>query len=271
MDSLSPEKRVKVSLCFFLFIFVFGLHQTIDILASIHLIPEWLQLFAHAAIHVVFIGASIMLIKAEGSSFREHGFWLPNNSSRYFSISALLALVYILITLFLPGSIMDFEAFPAIPLPSVFLEIVSILLTSLATETVFRGYIQTNLTRVYGSFSAICISSLMFALYKFPLSWLPGLDTTSVLYNALSPFIASIFLGFLFQKAKTLACPVTFYAALLLLSSLTPLRANTTGIMTLFFEATAYIILTLLLHLILLKETETPQNEFLNVNSYEES
>lgn len=239
---------MQVRWCFLLFFFVFGLRQMMHVLVYVCLSPECLQRFIYIAIQIVYLGVVLQLIKHENSDFKDHGFWWPENLGKYVSVSVLLALVHVFITVFLPGNLVGFELLP--PVPQVSLEFMEILLASLASESVFRGYIQRNLTRAYGFLPALSVSSLMFSLYGLQFPLLPGFDLTFLFTNILSFFIAGIFLGFFFQKTRTLICPVTFYGALLLLYRFTLIKAVTTEYVSLFFDVFAYVSLILLVYVL---------------------
>ena len=249
--------RVRVSWCFLLFLFVFGLWQVMHVITHVFLPSDSIRHFIYLAIQIVFVSISILLIKREGSSFQEHGFWWPKNLGMYVSVSILLVLVYAFITVFLPGSFMGFELLPSVP--QVSLEILGALLTGLASESVFRGYIHSNLTRVYGFLPALCISSVMFSLHRLPLPSMFRLNPIFIFTETVSLFIAGIFLGLFFQRVRTLVCPVTFHVVLLL-HYLTPLKAATTGCVALFFEVIAYSFLIFLLYVLVeKKKLELPE------------
>jgi membrane protease YdiL (CAAX protease family) len=211
-------------------------------------------------IQIVFLSVVLLLIKKENSDFQGHGFWLPENFGEHISVGVLLALAYFFITVFLPGSFAGFELLP--PVPQASLEFIEILLTSLACESVFRGYIQRNLTRVYGFLPALGVSSFMFSLYGLPLPSLPSFGLTFLFTNIVSLFILGIFLGIVFQKTMTLVCPVTFYGVLLFTHRLTPLKATIGEYTLLFLGVIAYVFLTLLVYVLVRKKfLEGPKEE----------
>lgn len=127
------------------------------------------------------------------------------------------------------------------------------LLSGLASESVFRGYIQVNLTEQYGFPRAVCVTSAMYSFHRLPLLLLPTLNPTSVINETASLFMASMFLGFLFRQVKTLVSPVTFHV-FWLLSSLIPFKAATEGYASLLFGVFAYISLVPLLHLLVTQD-----------------
>jgi membrane protease YdiL (CAAX protease family) len=214
-------RKASVIKCFFLFILAFGLQQIVTAFSYISPSYEWLQYI----IFLMVICISILIIKAEGASFREYGFLMPEGVSRYFWASLFLAVFYVFVIIFLPGSVAGLEAFPPVSISlNLFLMTVSILLSSIAAETIFRGYIQTSLTNAYGFSKALIISSIMFTLYMLLMPFYVGVTSTTLFYNAISLFAESVFLCFLFKKTKTLLCPIIYSASVTLLYTFTPLK-----------------------------------------------
>jgi membrane protease YdiL (CAAX protease family) len=235
----------------------------LDVLKRIYLSPEWLQDFTHILAYITFTSVSLILIKANKSNFREYGFLIPEDPGGYLSISLILALVYVLITIFLPGNVGGFEAFPAFPATYVFAGAAESLLASVASESVFRGYIQTNLTKAYGFLQALLISSVMFALCSFSFLSYVGLDTAIVFSNSLFFLFQGIFLGVFFQRTGTLMCPITFYTAVSFMYYFTPLKPVATEPVNLLLKITAYIILSPLSHFLLVQRAKLKQsNQF---------
>lgn len=198
----------------------------------------------------------IQLIKHENSDFKNYGFWWPENFGKHLSVSALLVIVHFFIIVFLPGSFMGFELLP--PVSQASLQFVEILLTSIASESIFRGYIQGNLTRIYGFLPALGITSFMFSLYGLQLPSLLSFDLTFLLVDIISLFTMGVFLGFFFQKTMTLICPVTFHGTLLLSLRFTLLGPNTTMYLALFFDVTAYVFLIILVYVLTKKKFWEP-------------
>jgi len=219
-----------------------------QVLVYVYLPPQWLQRTVYLVIQIIFLGAILFLIRKDNFNFREHGFWLPEKLGKYLSVSVLLALAHYYITVFLPGSFARFELLP--PVPQASLEFMQILLTSIASESVFRGYIQRNLMREYRFLPALSVNSFMFSLYGLSLSPLPSFSLTSLFVNIVSLFILGIFLGIFFHKAGTLVCPMMFYGVLLFTHSFTPLKAIITEYTLLFFDVTAYAFLILLVYVL---------------------
>jgi membrane protease YdiL (CAAX protease family) len=202
-------------------------------------------------VYIVFTSVSLILIKTSKSSFREYGFLIPEDFSGYVSTSLVLALFYILITIFLPGSFSGFEAFPSVSATHVLRGTIESLLASVASESVFRCCIQTTFKKTHGFLKALLVSSVMFALYNFQFLSYATLDTVIAFNNVLFFFFQGIFLGFFFQETSTLICPITFYTAVSFVYYYTPLKAVTSEFVHFSLKITAYIILNPFSHFLL--------------------
>jgi len=242
-------KKHAENRCFFLFFLVFGLWQIAHI--STLVFPS-IQYCMHQIICVLSIVIVVALIKKESSDFREYGFWLPQDPKKYVFLGIFLASVHMMITVFIPGTLQDFEVLPP-TLSEAPLQILTIILTVFASESIFRGYILRNFTKAYGLFKALFISSAMFSMYRFSLMSLFQSSLIDESKNLPPLFIMGIFLGILFCQTKNLVCPVTFYVSVLFLHCLTPLHPMISECYGLFFEIVAYVILLSLL-LIIVRE-----------------
>ena len=215
--------EAPIARCVVLFLLVFGLHQGVEFLINADPSLGWLRAPTFFTIALV----AILFVKAEGSGFREHGFLIPCGAKRLLTISLFLAVLFVLMTLFVPGAMSMFEAVPgALWSWELLFAGGSILLASVAAETVFRGYVQTNLTDAYGFSIALITVSVMFTLYMLPITLYSALDLTEFLRQALPLFTASVFLCFLFKEARTLLCPIAFAATVTILITFTPLEAT---------------------------------------------
>lgn len=245
--------KVPVIKCFFLFILTFGLQQIRSAFSYISPSAEWLQ----SIIFLVATCIPILIIKTEGASFREYGFLIPEGISRYFWASLFLAFFYVCTIIFLPGSVVGLEASPPVSISlSFFLTTASILLSSVAAETVFRGYIQTSLTNAYGFAQALIISSIMFTLYMLPMPLYVEVGSTMFFHTAPSLFAESIFLGIFFKKTKTLICSITYSTSATFLYTFTPLKPITSEYAILILVI-PYIFFVLIMQFFRVKRVET--------------
>lgn len=215
--------------------------------------PNKVKDVASLIVNIICVGAFTVLVKKEGLGFREHGLYWPKSYEKHVFTAMILAFVHFSVTVFLPGAFIGFEALPATPFSNVPLEITATLLTAFAGESIFRGYIQRNLTEAYGFYPALFISSFLFSLHAFPLPLIGSFHLISELSTAMSLFLMGAFLGFFFQRTMNLVGPVTFYMVALLLRGLTPLAAMKTEY-ELLFEATACVLLIILLRILVVEE-----------------
>lgn len=230
--------RVEVILCILLFLLVFGFWQ---VYRFIVLPSRGLLDFAYIVIQIACLGAFTLFVKVDKSTYREHGFRRPEDSIMQVSLSLSVVIIYFFITFSLPSLLMHVRVYTwkPVPLSQAFVEFVKALLTGLASEAVFRGYIQKNLTRTYKFLPALYISSLLFSIHNLNIRKLP-LDY--ILRNTVSLFTQGVFLGFFFHRTDSLLGPVTFQTFLLFLYSITFIQPEISLHMKLFLELTTYIL-----------------------------
>jgi len=222
--------KTHVNRSFILFALALGLRQTSDFISNSNPTFGWvstLALFVIALIPFIFLTTG-------KSSFGRHGFVTPKGARRLLVMSLFLAVLYVLIIIFVAGGSSGFEALPAASLSwNLFFAGGSILLASIAAETIFRGYVQTELTNAYDFFTALIAVSAMFTLYTLPITLYFTSDSTTILGQLLPVFAESVFLCFLFAETKTLFCPIAFSATVTLLQTFTPLQAASSQYSTL--------------------------------------
>lgn len=249
---MSRHDLTKLSFLFF--VFVVSIRQ-ITLFATVTLFSEWIQHLIHVLTAILFTVTSILLVRATRNSFKEYGFSIPQDLKGGVIASLLLAVTYMLVTVFLPGSFSGFESLPPdspLNFGSYFL---NNLLIYLAIESVFRGYIQTNFTRIYGFSTALCASAIMSTVYNFSFLTYIRLDTTTILYT-LSLFLEGILLGFFFHSSKTLFCPILFGATASTLYLFTPLVVTAPDSTIILFKIIAYIVLVPLVQILVARRTK---------------
>jgi membrane protease YdiL (CAAX protease family) len=168
-------------------------------------------------------------MKSESQRYRDYGFVIPKGVNRYLALPIFFAISYVFVLVFLPGIFLtEFVAFPS---PSLSMEsllaTMTILLGAVASETIFRGYIQTNLSNEYGFLTALITSSIMSTLCLLLTPFYTEVDSTMLFQNAIMLFAESAFLSVLFRRTKTLLCPVTYSASAAFLYVFTPIKAVT--------------------------------------------
>lgn len=239
---------------FLLFLFVVGIRQLTAATATA-MFSESIRDLAYVLTNILFIAVSILLIKTTHGSFRDHGFWIPRDWRGSLAVTLFLALAYMLITVFLPGSFWGFESFPTGSLSYFSLDFLNNLLTYFAVESVFRGYIQRNLTKAHGFYNALFMSAVMSILYVFSIQTYAQLDITTIVYT-LSLFFEAVFLGFFFQRSRTLLCPIVFGAVASTLYRFTPLVVTAPQHTVLLFKVIAYVILVPSIYILLARKAE---------------
>jgi hypothetical protein len=159
---------------------------------------------------------------------------MPKRANRLFSVSLFLAFLYVLVVIFIPGSISGFEAAPGVPVSwGLLFSAGSIILAVFAAETLFRGYIQTELEKAFGSYVSISVVSVLFTLYMLPITVYFTADSIEVIRLALSFLAEGLFLCVFFRETKTLLCPIAFAATAKILMTITPLEPTAVGYTTL--------------------------------------
>jgi membrane protease YdiL (CAAX protease family) len=177
---------------------------------------------------------TVLVIRFADRGFGERGFLMPKRANRLFGVSLLLAFVYVFVVIFVPGSVSGFEAAPAVPVSwGLLFSAGSIILAVVAAEVVFRGYVQTGLEKVLGSYVSIAVVSVLFTLYMIPVTTYFTVDSTQVLRLALPLLAESLFLCFFFRETKTLMCTIAFAATARILEAITPLEPTASDYTTL--------------------------------------
>jgi len=243
--------------CFYLF--VLASWQMIDVLFYTFSFPEELQPTVYLIVQIAYIVILVSLIGKENSSFEGYGFLWPEETLKYVVVSLLLAVLYGFVIIFIPGIFAGYDIYPSAPSAEVLPVILLSLVASFTAETIFRGYIQSKLTKLSGFPRAVIATSVMFTLYM--LHFLP-FDFSRFPSEVLSLFTMGIFLGALFYRTKTLLCPIIFYFAASVLEFLIPVRTVGSEYSSLFLEcvalATSYLVLKVL---VLKKEHATLEDE----------
>lgn len=221
------------------FLVAFGLNQISTYLSSINPVLNWLPSLTFFIIAIVVF----LFVRFSSSSFKQYGFFLAKHSGRLLALSLLLAFLYVLIVLFIPGALSEFEALPTLPISwDTLFTIGSVLLATTATVAVFQGYIQTNITNAYGFSVAVVAVTAMFTLFSFPVTLYLALDPAILFRQILFLAAQSVFTCFFFMETQTLLTPMVFTAATALLEIFTPLQATATDYVTLF-SVMAYVLL----------------------------
>jgi len=129
------------------------------------------------------------------------------------------------------------------------------VISSLAYESVFRGYIFRNLVRHYGFFKSLYASAIMFglisAISKTSITSLFTMSTSSIVeflfMDVLTAFAAGLFLGYYFYKTGwSLLGPVIFQLGIAFFIWPSPFISSTSlWWMALTFQVIGYAVLIL--------------------------
>jgi membrane protease YdiL (CAAX protease family) len=252
------------------YLFVLASWQMINVLFYAFSFPEELQPTVYLTFQIAYIVTLVFLIGKENSDFEGHGFlWPEEEALKYLVVSLLLAVLYAFVIIIVPGIFAGYDVYPSVSSEEILPVILLSLVATVAAETIFRGYIQTKLTKLIGFPEALIATSVMFALYM--LNFLP-FDFSRFPFDILSFLIMGIFLGILFYKTKTLLCPIIFYFVALILELFIPARTVSSEYLNLFLECVALAISYLLLEVLVLnKKHATLEDEEMFLEEMETS
>jgi len=202
----------------------------------------------------ISLTAFVIFTKLTKSSFKKQGYKKPTyiKTSKCIFLSLSFVVIYLLIILAqgLFGSLGSLR----IPtsLYSLLFRIAIATIFSLASESIFRGYIFRNLARNYGFFTSLYASSLLFSLHKIPINDIINMTTDGIIiyiFTNIAPALAAgLFLGFFFYKIGwSLVGPLIFRMGFLLFFEPQPiLGASSPWWIALTFELMAFAALILI-------------------------
>jgi membrane protease YdiL (CAAX protease family) len=229
---------------------ILGSWQVINVLSPALSLSEQFLPFLYLTVQIIYIGILVSLIRRENSSFRTYGFVWPEETKKYVAAILLLVASYAFIASFLPGIFEGYNVFPTLSFTALFSLISSTLIATFASETIFRGYLQTKLTELAGFPRALVLTSIMFSLFE--LSFLP-FDPSHIIFNGLSLFILGLFLGILYYRTKTLLCPMIFYFVISILNPIMSVEAVAPEYSKFLLQLAAVALSSLLLVVLTLK------------------
>ena len=216
--STSVSKQLSIIASLTLFIISFALWVVYD-LVIVYIRPQTTSIYLlFLAIPATSLMIFILFTRLTNSTLRRQGYRKPTTTktAKCLLLSVIFNVIYILVYLF-PGlsrGSLNYKGISTDPL--VFSHrIASAILTSLATESIFRGYIFRNLVRNHGLFTSIYASSILFGLYQISIRDITGITLQNliiyVLTRILPAFAAGLFLCFFFYKTGwSILGPATF-------------------------------------------------------------
>jgi len=244
------SKQARLAASILLFLIVFGLWQVHDLIITHFSLPSWVISYGifYLIIWVLCLAAFALFVKLGKSSFGEHGFKKPINIGRCVSLS-IFSIVIFLIIITVPGFMFEFTS-PTIRLTValVVFNVANAVLASLATESIFRGYIFKNLLKNHGFFTSLYASSILFSLHQVSINNMLAMShdqLVTYIFTDIAPlFAAGLFLGYLFYKTQwSLLGPVIFRAGYLLYFFFPLVLATMPWWVNLTFIVSAYAIL----------------------------
>jgi len=216
--SVTPSKAFNIITSILLFIIAFTLWQVYDLI-MLHISPPITTIYLlYLAIPAISLATFFLFTKLAKSTLGKHGYKKPTTlkTSKCLLLSTIFILIYVLIYLFPAFSTGNFYYQGISTNPFIIMHrIASAILLSLATESIFRGYIFRNLLRNHGFFTSLYASSILFGLYQISLKDVIGASLDRIVIyaftNVLPSFAAGLFLSFFFYKIGwSLLGPATF-------------------------------------------------------------
>lgn len=256
--SAIPSKQFTIITSVLLFIIAFALWQIYDYI-MLHISPPILVIYLlFLAIPAISLAIFVLFTKLTKSTLRKQGYKKPTilKTSKCLLLSVIFILIYVFIYLF-PGISTGSLHYRGISTDPILFtnRIASAILISLATESIFRGYIFRNLVRNQGFFTSLYASSILFGLYQISIRDLTGITFEGmVIYiftRILPAFAAGLFLGFFFYKTGwSLLGPATFRMGFQYFLDPLPIISPASSPpwwMALTFETMFYVVLILII------------------------
>jgi len=247
-----PSKTIIIATSLILFFIALALEQVYDFIILNVSIPTWSYMALYLLIPCISLVAFSLFTKLTKSSFRKQGYKKPAgiNTTRCILLSLFFLIVYI--SIYLTQGF--FGTLGPLKIPSSPYSLLNSLAISIAygffSESVFRGYIFRNLTRYYGLFPSLYVSSILFSLYPISIADIATItaDPFIFIFTSIIPPIASgLFLAFFFYKIRwSLLGPLIFRMGFLLFFELTPIGVSSPWWIALTFEMLAFAVLILL-------------------------
>lgn len=245
------SRLASVTTSILLFIIVLALWQIYDFVILQFAPPLLITHLIFLGMPLISLAMFALLVRLMDSSFKKHGYKKPVaiRSINSVLLSGLFIVIYVFITL-AQGLFGTFGTadFPIDPYNLIFRLALAVLF-SLASESIFRGYILRNLVGKYGFFSALYASSILFSLHDISIRSLLEMNAQNIImfiFTSIIPALAAgIFLGFYSYKTGwSLLGPVTFRIFwLFLLEPLPIISASSPWWIALTFEMMAFVIL----------------------------
>ena len=258
----TPSKQFTIITSVLLFLIAFALWQIYDYILLYISPPILLIYLLFLAIPAISLAIFVLFTKLTKSTLGKQGYKKPTilKTSKCLLLSVVFILIYLFIYLFPGISTGSFHFIGISTDPILFTHrIASAILISLATESIFRGYIFRNLVRNQGFFTSLYASSILFGLYQISIRDLTGITFEGmVIYiftRILPAFAAGLFLGFFFYKTGwSLLGPATFRMGFQYFLDPLPIISPASSPpwwMALTFETMSYVVLIIIVESII--------------------
>ena len=179
----------------------------------------WFMLGATVTQEIAWVlvpAAFVILVDRRPFSWRELG-WEPGPRGMKLFLAGIL--LNVLLGLAIVGTIVltgwqqiEVYGIPAYGLATVagYLALTTIIMLAvgIGEETLFRGYIQTDLMRKYGNFTALIVTSLIFAAIHIVML-ISGQEVSPL--SIFNIFIASVVMGYLYVITGSICASIGFH------------------------------------------------------------
>jgi len=208
-------KQISLVGSILIFLSFFALWQIYDlIILNIRLSALYIYL-VYLAIPTVGLAIFAIFTKATKSTFKRQGYKKPDGISTQQCLFLSILFIAIYLGIYLLSGFRGIYEYTGLS-DSLFLiahRIAWAVILSLASESVFRGYIFRNLVKNYGFFTSLYVSSIFFGIYRISIIDLLA-ETNIIIYvftRILPQVVTGLFLGFFFYKIGwSLLGPIIF-------------------------------------------------------------
>ncbi|MEM3576965.1 MAG: type II CAAX endopeptidase family protein [Candidatus Bathyarchaeia archaeon] len=235
---------IKTKRVVLFYVFLILSWQIANALISKSLFSDTIHYSLQLLIQFMYLVLFFFIVIGKDSNLKEYGYRWPRSFYKCMYGSLFLAVAYNFVVFFLPGFFAEYYVFPSPSLIECLLFIFLGFFISLVGETLFRGYLQSELGKKFDSVKALLIASILFAVYRFSIF---PLNPSHLLLELIYFFFLAAFLGTFYNFSGTLLCPVIFYSTTMTLNSITPIKVIADEYVTVFWELMAIALVFLLL------------------------
>ncbi|MCW4020931.1 MAG: hypothetical protein NWF14_06865 [Candidatus Bathyarchaeota archaeon] len=255
------SKTASVVASVLLFLMIFVQWQIYDLIIMYFSLGPQVITLLYLSMPAFSLLTYAVFVKLTKSSFREHGYKPPDvvTPEKCLFISLILIAMYVIFAL-MPGIIGTFGFLQINISPiSIFYRLANAVLFSMASESIFRGYIFRNLLGTVNFFPSLYASSLMFGLSQISIRNMLAMSSDSLtiymMTDILTMFAMGLFLGFFYYKTDwSLLGPSVFRIGVSLFFEPTPIStASSPWWIGLTSEVTAFALMILLVDAVIIE------------------